>query len=791
MNSKIDKSIPITNKKQTNFIQQPTKKVMNLNSFNLANCNQVNCNTNINLVNKSKKKESSLITSVPNKNSYLLNINNLKNSNLVFQDIKKKETIETSSNSNQTLCNLFNNQNIQPSKYSCNLNYLTQITNSSNISTQPNQKLYISYSQHYIENTKSNLIVDYHKLSNDYNEALKLLGLKTKEIEEKQYKINDLNKLISEMNTVNKSISNSFSGANPNNSSYCGNNNIQNNNSSGTFNTKFEQVYKNLYDKELKFSKHVKSLINIMIEIIETLVIGKKKKCESNTNVGNNRIPISPINTNKNFNMFQKAGSNSIINEFQLNTNSAIAPINQYLLNKTQKNPNNNTTNISYSADIYDSFNNDDEKRFSLIDQIQQLLIIKIRSIECEVNEKIKHINSLLLEKSDRKDKNDKSYIDFKNEVHKIKKWQKYENENFNNISQLKISMIKPRSSFLSEGRKSNNDPSLWDLSNIQVYSPRFPESLVTLMLDDNGNNVQSDNRKSSYSTRKASCFSNSINCIMNNNGLNINFVNYNSNGKNTINKSSSRTARKPSNHLSYLKKQSFKTSIYSNNKQNKSIKLNKNLSYNTRNTNNFNSFNNDLIETDQIHIGNNISTINIAGDDEKRDDNFLSDHSKLPINLNLLKIENQKEIQNLNTTFNSDKGVSFKEKNKFNELSFEENNKFDKFEENISKINKFNSNNIEDCDEISSLNENSVLNSFSKAKKFNLKDEYEKKFSEKNLKTNLASNEFIEKIITEPENIENKQTVEAINEYSLSSPQQQKEVDKSNLNNGNEYSFF
>jgi hypothetical protein len=85
-----------------------------------------------------------------------------------------------------------------------------------------------------------------------------------------------------------------------------------------------------------------------------------------------------------------------------------------------------NTENISYSIDIYDSYNNDDDRRVTLVEQIQSIVLSKLKFLSVALN--------LILEK----------------EISKVKNWSNLINSNHNisnlslsNISQVKLSMKK------------------------------------------------------------------------------------------------------------------------------------------------------------------------------------------------------------------------------------------------------------------------------------------------------------------------------------------------------------
>lgn len=135
-----------------------------------------------------------------------------------------------------------------------------------------------------------------------------------------------------------------------------------------------------------------------------------------------------------------------------------------------------NTENISYSIDIYDSYNNDDDRRVTLVEQIQSIVLTKLKFLSAALN--------LNLEK----------------EISKVKNWNNYINSN-NNISNLSLSNISQvRHSIKKETKDAISNTSCKILkmklsnkfladqnsSNIFQNSPKFFRNLSFDSLKDN-----------------------------------------------------------------------------------------------------------------------------------------------------------------------------------------------------------------------------------------------------------------------------------------------------------------
>jgi len=125
--------------------------------------------------------------------------------------------------------------------------------------------------------------------------------------------------------------------------------------------------------------------------------------------------------------------------------------------------------NSNYSLDMYDSYNNEEDKKINIIEQIQSILTAKIAYIKKVFN------------------------LDFDKELSKIKTWNSNVKPNQDtSITNLKLSFKKDQSSSSSERSKRINEKSYdFDLSVSNQFthqSPKFYNDNSLLELGSKGN---------------------------------------------------------------------------------------------------------------------------------------------------------------------------------------------------------------------------------------------------------------------------------------------------------------
>jgi len=347
-----------------------------------------------------------------------------------------------------------------------------------------------------------------------------------------------------------------------------------------------------------------------------------------------------------------------IINKkFSQNTKSAVntmLDIIELFLSPRSNNPKQSllyNDNNSYSIDIYDSYNNEEERRNVVFDQIQNLLISKLSIMKRILN------------------------VNFDQEIDKVRNWShafnvNKSNNNDINVSNIKLSVKNYESSSYESSKKNSQDFFDLSISNqffIKNNSPKFNNSFGIENENANACSNATSEKLIKMTAGNKSSNSNIIgtNAFNTNNFLsagnislnNFNRINSNSNANNisvnSINNILGMNSENNSNNVNNAAQHYSECSSSSNNNNavvgrerekdcNPSFNNNNNLIVNTFSSSNMNSHsnsnrngNNNFNYINNNNNDNNLLNNNACKDNNNNNNNIISDEKMIPTNLN------------------------------------------------------------------------------------------------------------------------------------------------------------